>query len=187
VELLDNRFWTDLTLDVPLLFSGYAHLSDFDLLVRRSAEMEDLLVQHDRELKDLRRMVLQRHDFSQPSYSGDRFPSQQGREDHAGHDHPSSWMPFNEIDAVDHPGPSTERVGRLAWDPETRSPNKRRRMESLAPVEDTGFSRFIVHRSERTEPPGDLSRPFIHHSRPPSGAPSLADHNAALVLEVSSL
>jgi hypothetical protein len=151
------------------VLSGYAHLSDFDLLVKRAAELEALLLEHDREIRSLRRMV-----------SGD-------------------------IDAaLPQPGPSSERmdrsISRQPWqdqlgdrenepEPETASQpdpaRQRRKVVVQSPNEDGATMTKAL--SDLNVDEREASRPFIHHSRPPSGAPSLADHNAALVLEASCL
>lgn len=48
-----------LTLNVPDLFSGYTHLSDFDLLVRHAAKMQGVIAGNDDELKELKLSVEQ--------------------------------------------------------------------------------------------------------------------------------
>jgi len=141
-------------------------LSDFDLLVKRAAELEDLLLVHDREIKSLRRMVAGGNDttVSQPGPSS--LPMNRSGS-------PQPW-PEEADDGLGEQGHEMTSY--------TEPARQRRKVVLQSPNEDG---------ATMTKALGDLNvderesdRPFIHHSRPPSGAPSLADHNAALVLEV---
>lgn len=62
-----------------------------------------------------------------------------------------------------------------------RMPTSSRETEGVAALCEMGMGMDMASGSGKEKE----NRPFIHHSRPPSAAPSLADHNAALVLEVS--
>jgi hypothetical protein len=149
--------------------SGYAHLSDFDLLVKRAAELEDLLLAHDREIKSLRRMVQGGNDVtvSQPGPSSIPMNRTESRQ---------PWRREAADDGLGEEG--------LEIPSHTDPARQRRKVVVQSPNEEGATMTKAL--GELNVDERDSDRPFIHHSRPPSGAPSLADHNAALVLEVGS-
>jgi len=137
-------------------------------LVKRAAELEDLLLAHDREIKSLKRMMGGGNDtiVSQPgpsSVSMDRSESRQPWRREGGAD---EGLGEESLEIPSYPDPARQRRKVVVQSPNEEGSTVTKALGDL-------------NVDER-----DSDRPFIHHSRPPSGAPSLADHNAALVLEV---
>ena len=145
--------------------------------------MEDLLVQHDRELKRLRHHLKLRQTVQ--SSSADAAVSERLESIPNEQENLSNWS--NVEDPFTHGTSRTTTTSQQEAN-ETNASKRRRvvfRSPSIPPPQESAFSGTNKEQLGGAGPSGSNMRPFIHHSRPPSEAPSLADHNAALVLEAS--